>query len=214
MRTGLTFEVLGARPAPAAGAPAIQFRLRVAATGGERIHALALRVQVQIDARRRRYAPREQERLYELFGEPAQWDRSLKPIVWSQATALVPAFEERAEFDLPIACTYDFEVASAKYLHAVRDGEIPLLFLFSGTAFFTGGPGFTVEPVPWDRDAAFQMPAQLWRDAMDRHFPGTAWVRVSRETLDALQAFRGRHALMGWDATFEALLQETIKERV
>ena len=28
--------------------------------------------------------------------------------------------------EVPLECTYDFEVAAAKYLHALRDGGIPL----------------------------------------------------------------------------------------
>ena len=32
------------------------------------------------------------------------------------------------------------------YLHALRDGEIPLLFLFSGTVFTRGATGFAVDP--------------------------------------------------------------------
>jgi hypothetical protein len=43
---------------------------------------------------------------------------------------------------------------------------------------------------------------------MDRHFPGTAWVRVSRETYGRLAAYRGQQALPSWDAVFDALLEE------
>ena len=46
---------------------------------------------------------------------------------------MVPGFEGTTVIDLPITCTYDFEVVAAKYLEALEDGEVPLLFLFSGT---------------------------------------------------------------------------------
>ena len=45
-----------------------------------------------------------------------------------------------------LPCTYDFDVSGATYLHALRDGEVPLLFLFSGTVFCRGRTGFSVDP--------------------------------------------------------------------
>ena len=78
--------------------------------------------------------------------------------------------------------------------------------LFSGTAF-TGAGGFQVEPVPWDREAAFRMPVTAWREMVEQHFPGCGWLRLPRETMDALLAYRSRHALPSWEATVEALLE-------
>jgi hypothetical protein len=206
--TSFAFDMTGMRPAPNAATPTLLFGLRVRRRErGPRIHAMALRATIQIDARRRRYAPEEQSRLYDVFGEPALWERSLKPLVWSHATLLTPAFDDDVEVELPVPCTYDFDVAAAKYLHAVRGGDVPLVCLFSGTAFFAGDRGFAIEPVPWDSQAAFMMPARTWHDAMDQFFPGEAWIRISRETLDALHEFRMRRAAPGWDAALDALLQ-------
>ena len=36
------------------------------------------------------------------------------------------------EVDVPVSCSYDLEVASARYLQGLDDGTIPLLMLFSG----------------------------------------------------------------------------------
>ena len=105
------------------------------------------------------------------------------------------------------------EVGSSKYLHAVRDGEIPLVFLFSGTIFRAGKAGeagqgaFVVEPISWDMEASYRMPASTWQAAMDQFFPGGGWVRLQRDTLDRLQAFRGGQAVTTWDETIDALLQ-------
>src|SRR5205814_1728019 len=129
-----TVTILDARPAAQTASAAVTFRMRIAVPG-ERVHAIALRCQVQIDARRRRYAADEQQRLYELFGAPSQFDRLVRPVTWSQCSLVVPTFDGQIECDLPVACTYDLEVAAAKYLHAVREGQVPLLFLFSGTIF-------------------------------------------------------------------------------
>jgi Family of unknown function (DUF6084) len=50
------------------------------------------------------------------------------------------------------------------------------------------------------------MPVSVWRDVVNDHFPGSAWLRCRRETLDALSAFKSQHALPTWDATLTALL--------
>jgi len=41
---------------------------------------------------------------------------------------------------------------------------------------------------------------------VNEHFPGSAWLRCSTETLDALSSFKAAHALPTWDATLSALL--------
>ena len=215
--TVLAIAVTDARPAPQIGAPAITFRLYVEDLLGGRVHAVVLRCQVRIEPRRRRYTDAEQERLYELFGDPAQWDRTLQAVTWSHTSLVVPGFERRAEVDLTVPCTYDLEVASAKYLHAVRDGDIPLVFLFSGTIFRAGDAGaargvvetgsFIVEPVSWDLEATFRMPSAVWRATMDQFFPGGGWLRLQRETIDRLQAFRGQQAVVTWDEAIDLLLQ-------
>ena len=204
--TMLAVTVVGARPSPQTAAPAITFRLRVEAIADATVHAIALRCQVRIEPRGRRYTSDEQQRLYELFGDVSQWDRTLRGVTWAHATLMVPSFERRIEIDLPVACTYDLEVASAKYLHAIRDGDVPLLFLFSGTVFRASEPGLAIEPVSWDLDASFRMPAAVWQSAMQQFFPGGGWVRLRRDTLDRLQAFRGRHAVVSWDDAIDRLL--------
>jgi len=212
MSSSLSFEVLGARAEPYAAVPTLAFRLRIAEATGERIHTIALRCQIQIESRRRHYAAAEEERLLELFGEPHRWGQTLKTILWTHASLMVPGFEGSTEVDMPVACTYDFEVTAAKYFHGLDDGEIPLLLLFSGTVFQRGESGFSVEPVPWDREASFRLPVRVWRELMDRYFPGCAWIRLRRDTLDALHRFRGRRALPSWDDALEALLQGAEEE--
>ena len=125
-------------------------------------------------------------------------------------STMVPTFTSLTEIGLQVPCTYDLEVASARYLQGLDDGTIPLLFLFSGTVFTAPGDGsatgFSVELIPWSSEAAFRMPVSVWREVVDMHFPGSAWLRCSRETLDALSAFKAEHALVTWDATLTALL--------
>jgi hypothetical protein len=206
--TRLAFDVVGARPEPHAAVPTLMLRLRVSETGGGDVHALALRCQIRIEPQRRRYSAEEEERLYELFGEAPQWGDSLRPFLWAHVPTVLPGFAASTEFDLPVACTYDFEVTGAKYMHALAGGEIPLLLLFSGTVFVPGISGFSAEPVGWDQEASYRLPVQVWRAVMDLYFPSSGWLRVGRDTLDALQRFKASRALPTWDQALERLLKE------
>ena len=38
-------------------------------------------------------------------------------------------------------CTYDLELAAAKYLYSLPGGQVPLLFNFTGTIFYRGEDG-------------------------------------------------------------------------
>lgn len=206
--TDLSFAVLGARAEPYAAVPTLVFRLRLTESTGERIHAVALRCQIQIEPRQRHYTGPEEERLLELFGEPRRWSETLKTVLWTHASLMVPGFTGSLEIDLPVACTYDFEVTAAKYFHALDEGEIPLLLLFNGTVFTRGQTGFSVEPVPWEKEAPYRLPVRVWRDLMDQYFPGGAWIRLRRESFDALHLFKARRALPTWDDAVESLLRE------
>lgn len=204
----LGFAVLEARAEPYAAVPTLMLRLRITEGTEERIHAIALRCQIQIEPRQRHYAAAEEERLFELFGAPPRWGETLRTLLWTHVTLMVQGFTGAKEVELPVPCTYDFEVTAAKYLHALDDGEIPLLLLFSGTVFTRGQTGFSVEPVPWEKEAPFRLPVRVWRELMDQYFPGGAWIRLRRESFDALHDFKGRRALATWDDAVEALLYE------
>ncbi|RST17534.1 hypothetical protein E2C00_01495 [Streptomyces sp. WAC05374] len=209
--TDFAFACTGVRADPYAAGPTLVFKLRITASDRARVHALALRCQIRIEPVRRGYGDAEAARLSDLFGERSRWGGSLHPVQFAQVSVMVPGFTGEAETDLVVPCTYDMDVASTRYFHALEEGEVPLLMLFSGTAF-TGAGGFRVEPVPWDKEAAFRMPVKTWREMIDQHFPGSGWVRLPRDTMDALLAHRSRRALPSWEATVEELL-DTAGER-
>jgi hypothetical protein len=204
----LTFEVMGARPEPYAAQPTLVLELRITEDDGRPVHAIALKCQIRIEPQRRRYAPAEEERLLELFGETPRWGDSLRPFVWTHVATTVAGFTGATVIDLPVVCTYDFEVAASKYLHSLDDGVVPLALCFSGTAFTVTEGAMHAVPVSWDKDASFQLPVKAWRDTMDSYFPNGGWLRVHRDTLDALQRFKVARALPTWDMAFEHLLKE------
>lgn len=205
--TGLTLQVREARVEPHAAVPTITLVLDAAVTQGVEVGALALRCQVRIEPQRRRYGAEEGARLYEQFGAPAQWGDSLRPFLWTHTSTVVPRFVSSTQVELPLVCTYDFDVAGAKYLASLSDGEIPLVLLFSGTVFGHGADGaLSVTPIPWNLEATYRMPVSCWRQAMDTYFPNSAWLRLDRTTFEELQAFRASCGLPTWDLAIERLL--------
>jgi len=206
--SGLTFEVLDARVEPYAAQPTLMLRLRLSETTGTPVHAVALRCQLKIEPQRRHYEDGEVTRLYDIFGEPRQWGDSLRPFLWDHLGAVVPGFEGSTDVDLPVTCTYDLEVAAAKYLHALAGGDVPLILLFSGTVFSRGPSGLTIEPIPWDSEATFRLPVATWRGVMDRFFPDSGWLRASHETLARLQQFRAERGLTSMDEALQHLFKE------
>jgi len=204
----LTFGCTEAHSARYAATPTLAFTLTITESTGVRVHAIALRCQIRIEPHRRRYSADEARRLNDLFGDTSRWAETVKPIQLATVSSMVPGFTSLTEVELAVPCTYDLEVASARYLQGLDDGTIPLLLLFSGTVFIAQGNSFGIELIPWSAEASYQMPVSVWQDVVNDHFPGSAWLRCSRETLDALSVFKAERALPTWDATLSALLAE------
>jgi hypothetical protein len=204
--SSVSFEIVGARVEAYAAVPTLDLRLRI--TAYEPVHALALRCQIMIEPKRRHYQPDEELRLTELFGETPRWGETLRPFLWTNVSTVITAFTDTTEVDLPIACTYDLEVAAAKYMHALEHGEIPIVAMFSGTVFARGPAGLNASPVSWSEEASYRLPVTLWRDMMDLYFPNSGWLRLRRETLDGLHRYKTGRALLSWDETIEQLLKQ------
>lgn len=202
----IEFAVTGIEIERYAATPSLTLKVRIAETSGEPVHAMALRCQLRIDPQRRGYDQDEAAGLLDLFGDRVRWHDTLRPFLWLHTSAMVPGFTGETEATLPLPLTYDLEVAAPKYLHAVRSGDIPLSLMFSGTAFLRGDNGFQIRQIPWDTDQTYRMPAGIWREAMDQYFPGAGWIRVQRDTLDALLRVRSDLGLSSWEETFAALL--------
>jgi len=202
----LTFDCIDVRPLKYAASPTLAFKLRISELTGQPVHAMVLRVQIRIEPQRRRYADDESELLTHLFGDRSRWGETLKPFQFTTVSVTVPAFTGATEVDVEVPCTYDLEVAAGKYFHALSDGVVPMVLLFSGTVFGKGGPGFWVEQVPWHTQAECRMPVAVWDELMSRYFPNVAWIKLPRETVDALLKYKAVHAIPTWEAAIEQLL--------
>jgi Family of unknown function (DUF6084) len=202
----LRFSIEDVFAEPYAAVPQLTARLRIAETSGEQVHAIALRCQVRIEPQRRPYAPDEEEALLGLFGPRERWSDTLRPLLWMQCNTTVQGFAGSVVTDLALPCTYDFEVVGSRYLHALRDGTVPLLLLFSGTAFTKGETGFAVHQVPWDCEARFALPVTVWKDMIRAYYPSKGWLQLDDDVLKKLADYRARRGLISWEETVEALL--------
>ncbi len=205
----LSFEIINAEIPPFAVTPTLIFKLRITNMGAENaIHSISLRSQIQIAANQRSYSAEAQSRLLELFGAPHRWGTTLHPLLWTHSNTVIPQFRASVVVDLPISCTYDFEVATTKYFDALEDGEIPLNFLFSGTTFYEGKEArLQVEQIPWSREASYRLPVTTWKEMIARYYPNSAWIRLHKDVFNQLYQYKATHSLPTWEDAITRLLQ-------
>lgn len=208
----LSFTCLDVQPERYAMTPTLLFRLQINAAAEQRVRAVALRCQIRIEPQRRGYTEQEAAGLLELFGERGRWGDTVKPFQFANTSTVVASFTGSIEVDVSVPCSYDMEVTAGRYFHGLEDGEIPFILLFSGTVFGDAEKSLWIEQVPWHAECRFRMPVTRWREMMDEHFPDSGWLRLRRETIDALAEFRASHASPTWDDAVIAVL-DTARER-
>lgn len=199
-----------------AASPLLAFKLRLTtAEPAQTIHTVALRCQIQLEVTRRKYAPEDQEKLLDLFGEPARWGQTLKTLLWTHANLVVPAFTGSTLVDLPVPCTFDFNVAATKYFDGLSDGEVPICVQFSGTVFFAAAEGgLQVAPISWDKEARFKLPVKIWREMMATYYPNTAWLCLHKDAFDRLYQYKVRQGIPSWEAALESIIPAEETETV
>lgn len=215
----LNFEIVGAEVPAFAAVPTIIFKLSIvnsetsATEYLQRIHSVALRCQIQLAVTRRHYNSEEQVKLLDVFGEPKRWGDTLRNLLWMHTSAVVPQFSGSAIVDLPVPCTYDFEVVGTKYFNALEDGNIPLLFLFSGTIFYEGEEGnLQVGQISWSKEASFRLPVAVWQEMIARYYPNSTFVRLHKDVFDRLFHYKAVHGLPTWESVVEDLLRKSSEE--
>lgn len=206
----LSFQIEKAEPQRFTVAPTLLFKLRITnAAANETVHSVALRCQIQLEVTRRQYTPEDQSNLKDLFGEADRWSQTLKTMLWTHASVVAPAFQDTAVVDLPVPCTFDFNVAATKYFHGLAEGDVPLNFLFSGTVFYADGRGaLQVAPIPWDKEARFRFPVKAWREMMEIYYPNTAWLCLRRDVFERMYQYKVERGIPTWEQALERLLPE------
>lgn len=207
----LNFNIEGAEAVPFAASPLLALKLRVtSADPEEHIHTITLRCQIQIEVARRTYNPDEQERLLDLFGQPERWSQTLRSMLWSNVIVVVPPFKGTTVVDLQVPCTFDFNVAAAKYFAGLENGEVPLCLLFSGSIFYESSEGqLQVMQIPWDRETTYRLPVRVWQDMIEIYYPNTAWLCLRRDVFDRLNLYKMQQGLPTWEQTVESILSKS-----
>ncbi len=213
LKHGLTFAIQRAQAVPFAAVPTIAFELHITNSDPTKsIQSIALRSQIMIEAARRHYPSKERESLRDLFGEPDRWSKTLRAMLWTHASINVPSFTDTVTTEMPVPCTFDFNVGAAKYFYAIQDGDIPLVFQFSGTVFYKSLQGsLQVEQIPWDKEIRFPLASSIWREMMDHYYPDSAWLCLRRETFDRLYEYKRNNSIATWEEAFERLLESHVE---
>jgi hypothetical protein len=213
----LQLSIEGAEVVPYAAAPLLAFKVRIFNSPiDEIVHTVALRAQIQLEVNRRKYDVDEQSRLADLFGEPDRWGQTLRSMLWTHASVVVPRFTGNVLADIQVPCTFDFNVAATKYFHGVTSGDLPLCFQFSGTVFYQGPDGpLQAAPISWDKEAKYRLPVKVWKDLMDAYYPNSAWLALRKDVFDRLYQFKVREGIPTWEEAIEralAALPETVRQ--
>lgn len=210
----LNFQVERAEVVSNAASPLLALKLRLTASDpNETIHTVALRCQIQIETTRRKYTPEDQAKLRDLFDDPSRWSQTLKNLLWTHASIVVPSFQGATVVDLPVPCTFDFNVAATKYFDGLSDGEVPLCVQFSGTVFYASPQGsLQVAPISWDKETRFKLPVKVWRDMMESYYPNSAWLCLHKDAFDRLHQYKVRQGIPTWEEAIESLIpvEETV----
>jgi len=172
------------------------------------VENVLLQCQVRIEATRRDYAPEELERLVELFGEAHRWSETVRSMLWVHTSAQVPAFDSQHDVNLPVPCSFDFNVAATKYFYGLKDGDVPLMLLFSGTVFYRDADGFLqMDQIPWSRQAESRLPVRIWQELIDHYYPNSTWLRIDHEIFDLIHRYKRQNGLTTWDDALRSLLR-------
>ena len=177
----LSFQVEGAEVTPFAMVPLLTFRLRVTnAAPDETIHNVVLRCQIQIESTRRKYQREEEAALRDLFGEPERWGQTLRAMLWTHASVVVPAVHRRdgrraaGRLQLRLQRGGDQVFLRARWTERSR-------WISSSAAacsIRTAEGALQVAPISWSQEARFRLPVEHLAGAdggvLPEHAPGSS----------------------------------------
>jgi hypothetical protein len=186
--------------------PTLAFTIRIAELTGANVHAIALRCQIRIEPRRRRYTDTETDRLVDLFGEASRWTETLQPMQLATVSAWCPGSPAR-----PARSFGAVQLRPGDRVDAV----LPRARGRNGGAAVAGSAAQCSSRTAADtrssscrgrRSRGTACRWLLWRDMVERDFPNSGWLRCSRETLEALAATAPGTRCPTWEHTIRSLL--------
>jgi hypothetical protein len=128
-------------------------------------------------------------------------------MLWTHASVGVPRFQGSTIIDLPVPCTFDFNVAATKYFYALEEDEVPLSLLFSGSIFYAGeNIPMQVTQISWEKEARYRLPIDVWRKMMEHYYPNSAWLCLRKDTFQRLYDYKVSAGFTSWEQTLDSLL--------
>jgi hypothetical protein len=187
--------------------PLLKFALRVTTQTDVAVLNVVLNCQIRIEPTRRIYGATEHDKLSDLFGTPERWGQTLQSFLWTHSNILVPAFEQECVVKLPVPCSFDFNIAATKYFHGIEEGDVPLIFLFSGSVFYRdAGDDLQIDQIAWTKESAFRLPVRVWCSMMDHYYPQTSWLCLRRDAFEQLYRYKRARGLPSFETALEELL--------
>jgi hypothetical protein len=210
----LAFAVSSIHPVRHAAVPMVALELTVTERAGRPVYMAALSLQLTIEPARRSYDAATRERLVDLFGAPERWAVTTHTLVWTTRDVVVAAFRGQTAVSVEIPCSYDLELAAARYLHALPDGSAPMALHPNGMVYYPDADGrLQVVLIPWSTSIDLHLPVAVWREAIEQHTPGTGWATLRADTIERLQQIKTARGLPTLDACVAALLDERAPAR-
>ena len=154
--------------------------------------------------------------MLDLFGEPDRWSQTLRSMLWTNVSVVVPGFCGSTQADLRVPCTFDFNVAATKYFAGLADGDVPLNMLFSGTVFYADAEGVAAGGADLlGSGGKVQAASEVWREMMESYYPNSAWLNLRRDVFDRLYRYKMQHGIPTWEQALESMLPlEEVEEAV
>jgi hypothetical protein len=210
----LKFEIISSRVKPYAVLPTLVFDLQITNNHPqEQVYAAALKCQLMIEAVKRRYDRESKDRLFELFGDHTRWEETLRSFFWQIINIPVPAFSGKTVIEINIPCSEELSTAAGKYFYSVRDDEVPLAFLFSGTLFYkNANDDLEVTMIPWEKEALYKMPASLWQELMDVYFPNCRWLSIRKDIYERLVEYKAKSLFPTLSGCLENILEAALRD--
>jgi hypothetical protein len=81
--------------------------------------------------------------------------------------------------------------------------------LFSGTVFYATDEGtLQVAQIPWDKEARYRLPVQVWKQMMDIYYPNSVWLSLRKDVFDRLYRYKVRRGIPTWEQALESILPD------
>ena len=206
----LAFAVTAA-PLEHAAVPTLRFTLRVESPAARRPLGPARRAGADRRAPARATTHAAHDRLFELFGAARRdWGTTLRTLLWTRTTLVVPAFDgpDGGRPARPVHVRPRGRRRRATSTRS-RTARCRSSSCSAARVFYARPDGrLQTARLSWDqRGRVPRCRSRVWRETMDRHFPGTrlAAARQGRASTGSRPTSRATRCRR-WDAALDALL--------